>query len=113
MHGGLIRRHAANKEDIPVCKPATSEVHVARARLTAARHSSAVVSEVGPEERRMARADIERMRQQLETAKRERSYCTVRAPFARCAGAAIRGPGHVLEVNVRRDRCTLTLRALE
>lgn len=63
------------------------ELSVARARVVSAKKSAALVNE-GPreEERRMARAELDRMRESLRMAELKLSYCKVRAPFAGCLG---------------------------
>ena len=66
---------------------ARRELDVARARLTSASKSSALISEgARNEERQMARADLEKIREMLRMAELKLSYCKVKAPFGGVLG---------------------------
>jgi multidrug resistance efflux pump len=73
---------------------ARRELDVARARVTGARKSAALVTEgARDEERRMARADLSRVREQLKMAELKLSYTKVRAPFSGVLGMRMVDPG--------------------
>lgn len=66
---------------------ARRELDVARARLVSASKSAALVTEgVRTEERRIARAEVEKFRQQHKMAELKLSYCKVKAPFGGVLG---------------------------
>lgn len=73
---------------------ARRELDVARARLTSALKSAALINEgARNEERKMARAELDKMREQLRMAELKLSYCEVKAPFGGVLGQRLVDPG--------------------
>lgn len=87
----LFGKGGVSKQNVDAAR---RELDVARARLTAAQKSAALVNEgARNEERKMARAELDRMREQLKMAELKLSYCEVKAPFGGVLGQRLVDPG--------------------